>query len=101
MDENMNFEDTVTLDLDGDVQLECGIVAIFEAGDRDYIALLPLEEIDDIKTDELLMYRYDEDEDGNPILDNIETDEELEAVSDAFDELLDDEALNEIMNEEE
>ena len=32
---------------------------------------------------------YSEDEEGNPSLDNIDSDEEYEIVSDRFDELLD------------
>lgn len=42
----MNREDiidgTVTLTLDNDEELECEVVSIFEAGDREYISLLPL-----------------------------------------------------------
>lgn len=37
------------------------------------------------------IYRYFEDEDGNPSLDNITDDEEYEIVADRFDELLDEE----------
>ena len=35
------------------------------------------------------IYRYFEDEDGNPSLENIQDDEEYEAVEERFDELLD------------
>ena len=35
------------------------------------------------------------DEEGNPILDNIEDDDEYDIVADAFDELLDDEEYDE------
>ena len=38
---------------------------------------------------QVYIYRYSEDEDGNPSLDNIDSDEEYEVVSDRFDELLD------------
>ena len=43
-------DDTVTLTFDDDKEVECGIVAIFPAGEREYIALLPLggeEEVED------------------------------------------------------
>ncbi len=36
-------EMTVTLTLDDDSEVECVVLTIFEAGDRDYIALLPTE----------------------------------------------------------
>ena len=39
-------EMTVTLTLDDDTELECVVLTIFEAGDREYIALLPMEGAD-------------------------------------------------------
>ena len=36
-------EMTVTLTLDDGSEVECVVLTIFEAGDRDYIALLPTE----------------------------------------------------------
>ena len=38
---------TVTLTLDNDEVLECAVLTIFSAGDRQYIALLPLEDAED------------------------------------------------------
>ena len=35
---------TVTLTLDDDSTVECAIVGIFDGGDKEYIALLPLDE---------------------------------------------------------
>ena len=50
----------------------------------------PLDEKGNENADgEVYIYRYSEDEDGNPSLDNIDSDEEYEVVSDRFDELLD------------
>lgn len=58
--------------------------------ERDYIALLPLGDDGEPNADgEVYIYRYSEDADGNPELENIESDEEYEIVSDRFDELLD------------
>ena len=45
---------------------------------------------------QVFIYRYSEDSEGNPSLDNIEDDEEYEAVSDRFDELLDEAAFEEM-----
>ena len=64
--------------------------SIFEADGRDYIALLPVDEDEQPNEDgEVFIYRYAEDAEGNPSLENIEDDEEYEVVSDRFDELLD------------
>ena len=49
----------------------------------------------------MYLYRYSETEDGTPILDNIESDEEYEIVSDAFDELLDSQEYDELVSEDE
>ena len=70
--------------------MECQILTIFEADGRDYIALLPVDEDEQPNEDgEVFIYRYSEDAEGNPSLENIEDDEEYEVVSDRFDELLD------------
>ena len=80
----------VTLDLDDGSSRECQILTIFEADGRDYIALLPVDEDEQPNEDgEVFIYRYSEDAEGNPSLENIEDDEEYEVVSDRFDELLD------------
>ena len=82
-------EMTVTLTLDDGSELECVVLTIFPAGDRDYIALLPMEG-EEAEEGEVYLYRYTETEDGAPNLENIEDDDEYEFVADAFDELLDD-----------
>ena len=94
-EEYMNdFEEgTVTLTLDNDKEVECGIVAVFPVGDNDYIALLPFND-DEAEEGEVYLYRYIEDKNGEPSLDNIVDDDEYEAVADAFDELMDDEEFD-------
>ena len=89
-------EMTVTLTLDDGTDLECVVLTIFEAADKEYIALLPLEAEDG----EVYLYRYTEDADGNPDIQNIESDEEYEIVADAFDEFLDTAEYDEIVSEE-
>lgn len=93
-------ETTVTLTLDDDTTLECVVINIFQAGDREYIALLPMEGPAS-EEGEVYLYRYSEDESGQPNLENIEDDDEFELVSDAFDEMLDAAEYDEIVNEEE
>lgn len=99
MMEEPEEEMTVTLDLDDGTQLECVVLTIFEAGGRDYIALLPMDGAES-EEGEVYLYRYLEDEEGNPSLDNIEDDAEYEIVEEAFDELLDEQEYNELVDEE-
>lgn len=93
-------EMTVTLTLDDGSELECVVLTIFEAGERDYIALLPLEG-KEAEEGEVYLYRYSEDAEGNPNLENIEDDDEYEVVADAFDELLDAQEYDELVGEDE
>lgn len=97
---NTNLSDDedicVTLDMDDGTQVDCEIVTIFDVNDQDYIVLLPLDE-DGEENEEgtVYIYRYFEDEDGNPSLENIQDDEEYEAVEERFDELLDEAEFDE------
>mgnify|MGYP000496029123 CR=1 FL=1 len=50
---------------------------------------------------EVYLYRYSEDENGQPNLENIEDDDEYEIVADAFDELLDEQEYDELVGEDE
>ena len=93
-------EMTVTLTLDDGSELECVVLTIFPAGDRDYIALLPMEG-EEAEEGEVYLYRYTETEDGAPNLENIEDDDEYEIVAVAFDELLDEQEYDEIVGEDE
>lgn len=99
MNENQE-QATVTLTLDDDTELECMVLTIFPAGEREYIALLPMDDIDEDEG-EVYLYRYEENEDGEPNLTNIEDDEEYDIAADAFDELLDEQEYNELVWEEE
>ena len=92
-------EMTVTLTLDDGSELECVVLTILEAAGKDYIALLPMEGAE-AEEGEVYLYRYSEDADGNPILENIEDDEEYDLVADAFDALLDDQEYDELVEEE-
>lgn len=79
---------TITLTLDNDETIECSILTVFEAAGNDYIALLPLNEQGVNEDGEVFIYRFHE-ENGIPVLENIESDEEYEAASEGFDEWLD------------
>lgn len=99
-DMDMEFENMVTLTLDDGEEVECAIIAIYPANGREYIALLPLEG-EGADTGEVYLYRFAEDEEGNLDLSNIEDDDEYEAASDAFDELLDEAEFDELVDEDE
>lgn len=93
-------DSTVTLTLDDGSELECSVLAIFPAGENQYIALVPVEETDDEEEGDVYLYRFQEFEDGEIQLDNILDDAEYELVADAFDELLDSEEFDELFEEE-
>ena len=91
---------TVTLTLDDDSTVECAIIGIFDAGEKEYIALLPLDENGQNEDGEVYRYRYTV-ENGSPKLENIDSDEEYEIASDAFDEMLDSMEYDELVGEDE
>ena len=93
--------DQITLTLDDDSELICDVIATFPATvngkEQMYVALLP---VDATPESEIYLYRFIEN--GEDIdLQNIEEDEEFEIVSDAFDELLDEEEFDEIFEGDE
>ena len=92
LDEEM--EDTITLVFE-DTQVECGIIASFPVGDKDYVALLPLEEVEGLSEDEILLYGYTRKGDDFELIE-IQDDDEFDMVADAFDEMLDEAAFNEM-----
>lgn len=94
-----NEEVTVTLTLDNDEVIECAVLTIYSVDDKEYIALLPLDEDGDNEEGDVFIYRYVETEDGEPTLENIEDDDEYEAAADAFDEWLDEQEFEDIVEE--
>lgn len=82
-------EVTVTLTLDNDEVVECAVLTIFEAGEHQYIALLPLDEDGESEDGDVFIYRYIDTNADEPELENILDDDEYEIAADAFDEWLD------------
>ena len=97
----MNEEITVTLTLDNDETLDCLVLTIFNVGEKQYIALLPLVEDGESENGDVFLYRYYGSEDGEPELDNIEDDEEYEMAADKFDEWMDTQEFEFLDDEEE
>lgn len=92
-----DYEDAkVSMTLDDGTELECDVVAIFPAGEREYIALLPDKLVDGYEEGEVFLYRYEELEGDDINLGQIESEEEYEIAADAFDQLLDEEEFNEL-----
>lgn len=79
---------TVTLLLDNDESVECQIICMLQANGNEYIALLPVDELDNEESS-VYLYRIIDADSENPQLVNIEDDDEYEAVADAYDEWLD------------
>ena len=87
VDEN-DTDVMVTIEMDDGENLDCEILTIFDLDDQDYIVLMPVDENGDPLNDEqVFIYRYSEDENGTPMLDNIQSDEEYEAVGKRFEEI--------------
>ena len=87
---NENESLTVTLTLENNEELECAVLNIFEADEKEYIALLPLDENGDNTDGQIYLYRFiDNGEEEEPGLENIEEAEEFDRVSAVFNEWLD------------
>lgn len=94
---NENESMTVTLTLDNDEELECAVLTIFDVDDRQYIALLPLNEEGESEDGQIYLYRLtDNGEDQEPGLENILDDAEFEHVSDVFNEWMDEQDYGDI-----
>ena len=93
--ETILTEDTITLILDNNMEVECDILAIFPINKQFYVALMPQNPIEGYDEGEYFLYRYQSD--GKTIeLSDIESDEEWEAVEDKFEELLDEDEFNKL-----
>ncbi|HIW41705.1 MAG TPA: DUF1292 domain-containing protein [Candidatus Mediterraneibacter vanvlietii] len=94
---NENESLTVTLTLENDTELECAVLAIFEAEGTDYIALLPMDEDGESDDGQVYLYRFiDNGEDEEPGLENIEDDDEFERASEAFNDWMESQDFGDI-----
>lgn len=80
---NHEEEQYLTVVLENDEELKCSVLSIFEVGEKEYIALLPVGD------DQVLLYEYLEHSEEDFELLNIETEEEFEVVEDAFFDIFD------------
>lgn len=87
-------EDTISLILDNDLEIECDILAIFPVQERFYAALIPQVPIDGYEDSDYFLYRYESDGDHVAISD-ITSEEEWEQAEEKLEELLDEETFHE------
>ena len=98
-DSEFKDRDTMTLDLDDGGKLECIVLNVFPVNNREYIALLPMNDEGHVEEDaQIFLYRFEELGDYEVNLETIEDDDEFELVSDYFDEMLDEQEFNELFN---
>lgn len=101
-DSEFKDRDTMTLDLDDGGKLECIVLNVFPVNNREYIALLPMNDEGHVEEDaQIFLYRFEELGDDEVNLETIEDDDEFELVSDYFDEILDEQEFNELFNDAE
>ena len=81
---NMQEEaDIITLEFDDGVELECEIMGIFDHAGKDYIALIPLDDSDDV-----YLYGYNEVGEDEFELVDIEDEELFKSVVEEFDAIM-------------
>ena len=89
----------VTLELEDGSEVETQMLTIFEVEGQDYVVLLPVDQLDSDEG-EVFIYRYLESADGEPGLENIESDKEFEIVSQVFDKIVENGEYDENMEME-
>lgn len=91
---------SVTITLDDDTDVECDVVTVVTANEKDYVVLLP-QKGPDAENGSVWIYRLKITDGAEPDLEYIESDEEYEAAADAFDEYLDSAEFDELVEESE
>ncbi len=75
-------EQVIYVMFDGeDEEVACDVLGIFDVEDKEYIAITPQDSDDDV-----LLYGFSEDDEGEVDLIEIETDDEYEKVAAAFEQ---------------
>ncbi len=74
--------------MEDDTEVACAILTVFPLDKKEYIALLPLDDQGKNNDGEVFLYAFSKTEQGDPILANIEDDDEYKAATEAFDTIL-------------
>ncbi|MBR5229383.1 MAG: DUF1292 domain-containing protein [Firmicutes bacterium] len=85
-EKRMDEADVITLEFDDGVEVECEIMGVFDFEGKEYIALIPDDESDDV-----YIYGYKEVGEDEFELIDIEDDAEFEKVVAEFDKIMDEE----------
>ena len=86
-EKRMDEADVITLEFDDGVEVECEIMGVFDYNGKEYIALIPDDDSDDV-----YLYGYKEVGEEEFELIDIEDDAEFEAVVAEFDKIMAEEA---------
>ena len=86
-EEVLDEPEYITLEFDDGAEIECEIMGIFDVDGKEYIALIP-----DDDTDDVYLYGYKEVSDEEFELIDIEDDDEFEKVAAEFDKITAEEA---------
>ncbi len=91
-DKKIDDNDKMTLYLDDGTELKCDVIGIFGTDEYEYIALLPEDAGDD---DNIFLYRFimEDDDFDNITLESIESDEEFDKASEAFEDYMEKQAF--------
>lgn len=82
----------VTIEPEDSEPFDVEIIASVEIEDKEYVAVLPTEPLEDIEEGELILLIYSEDADGNPEFEGITDEEELQMVAGAFEKFFENQA---------
>jgi len=83
-------EEVVTLVDEEGVEHDFTVIDIIEVDGSEYAILLPVDE----ESNEAIILKFSQDEEGNELLVDIEDDEEWEKVSDAWEEMMAEEEVD-------
>lgn len=78
---------TIKLTLDDNTEIECAVLTTFDVGEQEYISLLPLDENGKNSSGDVYLFRFKEEND-QPVIENIEDNDEYMAAASAFDAFL-------------
>ncbi len=79
----------ITLEFEDGETEECLGLLVFPFEEKQYIVMIPVSQADDDDAD-LYLYRYEEDDNGEAIISEIEDDDEYERAIAAFDAFCED-----------
>lgn len=82
----------VTIEPEDAEPFDVEIIASVEIEDKEYVAVLPTEPLEDMEEGELILLIYSEDADGNPEFEGITDEEELQMVAGAFEKFFENQA---------